>query len=246
MASGIDYTDSKYSPCIACIEGKQSRLPFPKKSYTRASEKVGLIHSDLCGPMSVSSFSGARYLLTFIDDFTRMTFGYFIKTKDEVLPVFKIFKTLVENQANLKIKILRSDNGREYVNKQFQIYLQEHGIEHQTTVPYSPQQNGVAERANRTIMESGRCMLQDAGLDRRFWAEALNTSIFIKNKSPSKAVRGTTPEEKWSGNKVNLSNLRIFGCAAYSMIPKEKRKKLDAKSKLYIFVGYCGESKGYR
>lgn len=246
MATGIDYSTSKHTPCVACIEGKQSRLPFPKQSYSRATEKLGLIHSDLCGPMSVASFSGAKYLLTFIDDYTRMTFGYFIKSKDEVLPMFKIFKNLVENQTNLKIKKLRTDNGREYVNKQFQTFLQEHGIEHQTTVPYSPQQNGVAERANRTTVEAGRCMLQDAGLDRRFWAEALNTAIFIKNKSPSKAVRGTTPEEKWSGKKVDLSNLKIFGCVAYAMIPNEKRKKLDAKSKKYIFVGYCNESKGYR
>jgi transposase InsO family protein len=246
MASGIDYTNGKHTPCVACLEGKQSRLPFPKKSFHRATEKLGLIHSDLMGPMPVSSFSGSRYLLTFIDDHTRMTFGYFIKSKDEVLSVFKTFKNLVENQTNLKVKILRSDNGREYVNKQFQIFLQEHGIQHQTTVPYSPQQNGVAERANRTIMEAGRCMLQDAGMDRRFWAEALNTAIHIKNKSPSKAVRGTTPEEKWSGNKVNLSSLKVFGCIAYAMIPTEKRKKLDAKSKMYVFVGYCSESKGFR
>ncbi|KAG6457289.1 hypothetical protein O3G_MSEX010208 [Manduca sexta] len=246
MASGINYTRSQYTPCVACIEGKQSRLPFPKQSYNRATEKLGLIHSDLCGPMSVSSFSGAKYLLTFIDDFTRMTFGYFIKSKDEVLSVFKVFKRLVENETNLKIKMLRTDNGREYVNKQFQSFLQEHGIKHQTTIPYSPQQNGVAERANRTIMEAGRCMLQEAGLDRRFWAEALNTAIYIKNKSPSKAVRGMTPEEKWSGNKVNLSNLKVFGCVAYALTPNEKRKKLDAKSKQFVFVGYCNESKGYR
>lgn len=246
IASGIDYIKDDFVPCVACIEGKQSRLPFPKKSYTRATEKLGLIHSDLCGPMSFSSFSGTRYLLTFIDDLTRMTFGYFIKTKDEVLKTFKVFKSLIENQTDLKIKKLRTDNGREYVNKQFQMFLREHGIEHQTTVPYSPQQNGVAERANRTIMEAARCMLQDAGMDKRFWAEAVNTAIYIKNRTPSKAVRGTTPEESWSGKKVNLSNLRIFGCIAYAMVPKESRKKLDAKSRRYIFVGYCTESKGYR
>lgn len=246
MASGINYTDTNYTPCIPCIEGKQSRLPFPKRSYTRATQKLGLIHSDLCGPMSISSFSGAKYLLTFIDDYTRMTFGYFIKTKDEVLPVFKRFKSLVEQQTDLKIKRLRSDNGREYVNNQFQTFIKNHGIEHQTTVPYTPQQNGVAERANRTIMEAARCMLQDAGLEKRYWAEAVNTAIFIKNKSPSKAVRNSTPEEKWTGKRVDLSNLRVFGCIAYAFIPNERRKKLDAKSRKYIFVGYCNESKGYR
>ncbi|CAG9104628.1 unnamed protein product [Plutella xylostella] len=246
MANGINYTGGKHSPCVACIEGKQSRLPFPEQSYNRATDKLGLIHSDLCGPMSVSSYSGARYLLTFIDDYTRMTFGYFIKTKDEVFSVFKMFKSYVENQTDLKIKKIRTDNGCEYVNNQFQMFLREHGIEHQTTVPYSPQQNGVAERANRTIMEAARCMLQDAGMDKRLWAEAVNTAIYIKNKSPSRAVKGTTPEEKWTGNKVDLSNLRTFGCVAYAMIPGQKRRKLDAKSKRYIFVGYCTESKGYR
>lgn len=83
MASGLNYTNSKYTPCVACIEGKQSKISFPKQFFSRATEKLGLIHSDLCGPMSVSSFSGAKYLLTFIDDYTRMTFCYFLKNKDE-------------------------------------------------------------------------------------------------------------------------------------------------------------------
>lgn len=246
MASGIYYTDTSFTPCVACIEGKHFRLPFPKRSYTRATEKLGLIHSDLCGPMSVPSFSGAKYLLTFIDDFTRKIFVYFVKSKDEALEIFKVFKSYAENQTGLKIKMLRTDNGGEYVNKKFQAFLKDHGIEHQTTVPYSPQQNGVAERVNRTIMEATRSMLQDAGMEKQYWAEAANTAVFIKNRSPTKAVRGITPEEKWTGKKVDLSNMRVFGCIAYALIPHEKRKKLDAKSQRLIFVGYCTESKGYR
>lgn len=246
MATGINYSDSTYNPCVACIEGKQSRLSFPRKSYTRATEKLGLIHSDICGPMPETSFSGAKYLLTFIDDYSRMTFGYFIKTKDEVFDKFTQFKNLVENQTCLKIKALRTDNGREYVNDKFQKCFSEHGIQHQTTVSYSAPQNGVAERANRTILEAARCMLQDAGLSKQFWAEAVNTAIYIKNKSPTKAVRGTTPEEKWTGNKVDISNLRVFGCIAYSMILDNSRKKLDSKSKMHVFVGYCQNTKGYR
>lgn len=94
-------------------------------------------------------------------------------------------------------------------------------------------------------MEAARCMLQDAGIEKRYWSEAVNTAIFIKNKSPSKAVRDSTPKEKGTGKRVDLSNFRVFGCTAYALVPNERRKKLDAKSKKYIF-GYCNETKGYR
>lgn len=246
MAQGINYNEVDFKTCVACLEGKQSRQSFPKQSFNRAKEKLELIHTDLCGPMSEQSLSGAKYLLTFIDDFSRMTFGYFLKAKSEVLEVFIKFKTLIENEFNLNIKCIRSDNGKEYVNNKFQAYLDQHGIRHQTTVPYCPQQNGVAERANRTIIEAARCMLQEAKLAKPFWAEAVNTAIYIKNKSPSKAIRGYTPEELWYGVKVDLSHLRVFGCMAYCLIPDETRKKLDAKSKRCIFVGYCPNTKGYR
>ncbi|KAG7303823.1 hypothetical protein JYU34_010719 [Plutella xylostella] len=151
---------------------------------------------------------------------------------------------MVENQTNKKIKELRSDNGGEYVSSQFREFLKKHGIRHQTTIPHSPQQNGVAERANRTIVEKARCMLQDAGLDQRVWAEAVNTAVYLKNRSPSRAVPGATPEQRWTNQKVNLSHLRTFGCVVYALT--ENRTKLDSKCKEYIFVGYCEDSKGYR
>lgn len=150
------------------------------------------------------------------------------------------FKALVENETNKKIKILRSDNGGEYINTRFKQYLSKCGIRHHTTVPHCPQQNAVAERANRTIMEAVRCMLLEAGLDQRFWAEAANTAVYIKNRSLTKAVRGATPEEIYTGHKVNLS---VFGCLAYAV--ENNRNKLDRKSKPYIFAGYCENTKGY-
>lgn len=244
MVSGICYDDSKFEQCISCIEGKKTRLPFPKNSYNRATDILELIHTDLCGPMPCSSLSGAKYFLLFIDDYTRKTFVYFLTKKSEVFDKFKQFKVLVENQTNKRIKILRSDNGGEYTSSVFQAYLKANGIRHQTTVPGSPQQNGVAERANRTVLEAARCMLQDAGLKKEFWAEAVNTAVYIKNRCPTKAVMGTTPEEKWSGKKVSVSHFRIFGTVAYALNPN--RSKLDSKCKSYIFVGYCEETKGYR
>lgn len=244
MATGIDFDENNFQSCVACVQGKQTRIPFPKKSASRSKSILDLIHTDLCGAFSTPSLGGAKYFLTFTDDYTRRTFVYFLKSKNEVFENFKTFKALVENQTGKKIKRLRSDNGREYINNQLQAYLRQHGIVHETTVPYSPAQNGVSERANRTIIEKVRCMLQDAGLDDRFWAEAVHTAVYIKNRTPTKAVMGATPHEKWTGKKVDISHFKIFGCVAYALI--HNRKKLDSKSKQYIFVGYCEESKGYR
>lgn len=244
MVNGMNFDNSQYKSCETCVKGKQTRLPFPKKSENRSKEILGLVHTDLCGPMPCASYGGSRYFLLFTDDFSRKTFVYFLKSKGEVFECFIKFKALVETQTGMKIKMLRSDNGLEYVNKNFQVYLAQHGIIHQKTVPYSPAQNGVSERANRTVVEKARCMLQDACMDKRFWAEAVQTAVYIKNRTPTKAVMGATPEEKFTGKKVNVSHFKIFGCRAYALI--SKRKKLDPKSKSYTFIGYCEETKGYR
>lgn len=244
MAAGISYDNKTYQKCIACIEGKQTRLPFPKRTFHRATEVLQLVHSDVCGPMPCMSMSGLKYFLTFIDDFSRKTFVYFLKQKSEVFEKFKEWKALVENQTNKKLKVIRSDNGGEFVNLSFQNFMKQNGIRHETTVPHSPQQNGVAERANRSIMEKTRCMLREAGLEKKYWAEAVNTAVYLKNRSPTIAVRGYTPEEKWIKEKVTISHLRTFGCIAYAH--KQNRTKLDPKAKPYIFVGYCQETKGYR
>lgn len=244
MVTGISYDNSVVEKCVACVEGKQTRSSFPKASSNRATEVLELVHSDLCGPMPGRSFSGAKYFITFIDDYSRKTFVYFIKNKDEVFEIFKAWKVLVENQTNKKLKKIRTDNGTEYCNSKFQNYLKENGIVHQTTVPYSPEQNGVAERANRSIMEKSRCMLQEATLGTQYWAEAVNTAVYLKNRSPTIAVRDCTPEEKWTNRKVSVSHLIIFGCIAYAHV--NNRTKLEPKAKKYIFVGYCEDTKGYR
>lgn len=246
--SGVMFQDSQDSlkDCIPCLEGKLSTQPFPKGEGKRSERPLELVHSDVCGPMSENSLGGAKYLVTFTDDHTRKTFGYLMKCKSEVMSKFIIFKAMVERQTGLKIKCLRSDNGGEYVNFRFSGFLNKEGIIHQTTVPYSAQQNGVSERLNRTLIEKARCMLQESGLSKRYWGEAVNTAIYLKNRSPTTALDGQIPEHLWSGSKVDLSHLKVFGCIAYSLEPKHKRGKLDAKSKRYIFVGYSETCKGYR
>lgn len=249
LVSGVMFQtqhDAAVKDCVSCVEGKQTVKMFPKGEAKRAKQILELIHSDVCGPMPVSSLGGARYLLTFTDDYSRKTFGYLLKNKSEVMSKFKIFKATVEKQTNFFIKRLRSDNGGEYCNRSFAQFLLREGIIHETTVPYSPQQNGVSERLNRTLIEKARCMLQESGLGKQYWGEAVSTAIYLKNRSPTAALPGKTPEEVWSNCKVDLSHLRVFGCKALSLIPANKRDKFDAKSKHCILVGYAAHSKGYR
>jgi len=137
--------------CEACIEGKHQRTSFPKNETTRASKFLELVLSDVCGPMKTTSRGGAQYFVTFIDDFLRKTHVYLLKAKGEVFDKFKEYKALVENQTGMKIKTFRSDNGGEFVYKKFDNFLHECGIERQTSAPYTPQQNGVAEQANRCL-----------------------------------------------------------------------------------------------
>lgn len=244
MANGISFSSTKINECVVCALGKQNRQPF-KNSDSRADQKLQLVHTDICGAMPRESWSGARYVLTFIDDCTRKIFIYFLKAKSEVYEKFKEFQIMVENQTECRIKTLRSDNGTEYVNNKFQQYLKSKGIIHQTTVPYTPEQNGVAERTNRSIVEKARCLLQEGKCNERMWAEAINATVYLKNRSPHRSVNGV-PEELWSNKKIDLSHLKVFGCLAHSHVPEQQRRKFDAKSKPYTFVGYCEETKGYR
>lgn len=149
--------------CDICVKGKQSRQPF-KHNGKRANVPLEIVHSDICGPMSTESLSGIKFFITFIDDYSHKNFIYFLKHKGETIKAFKNFRAHAENKLNAKIKSIRTNNGREYLSKEFKVLLQSSGITHQTTVPYSPQQNGLAERTNRNIVERARCMLIDANL----------------------------------------------------------------------------------
>lgn len=246
IVDGINFTNvnNSYPVCEPCCEGKQCRLPFKRGS--RAQAILELVHTDVCGPMENASIGGAKYFVTFIDDFSRKVYVYIIKSKSDVFEKFKIFKSLVENQTGKRIKAIRSDNGTEFFNEAFTNLFNKCGIIHQKTNPYTPEQNGLAERMNRTIVEKAKCMLADAKLAVKFWAEAVNTSVYLINRSISAGLVNKTPEEVWSGNKPNLSNLRIFGSEAMVLVPKQKRTKWNPKSKKLIFVGYSEGSKGFR
>lgn len=232
------------SNCEVCCEAKQNRLPFPAKG-SRASDVLEIIHSDVCGPHEKLSIGGSRYFLTFIDDYSRMCFIYFLKSKDEVPEKFHQFRCLVEKQRNKRIKILRTDNGGEYIGRDFQNYLKNNGIVHQRTNSYTPEQNGMAERFNRTIVERARCLLFDQNLGKQFWAEASKTACHLINRSVTSSI-SKTPYEMWHNKKPDISSIRVFGSTAMSHVPKENRQKWDKKAVKCILVGFDDHTKGYR
>ena len=142
--------------CVDCTQGKIHRTPFPKNEDSKAREPFELIHSDVCGKISPESMGGGNYFVTFIDHATRYCWINIIKTKDQVFESFKKWKVSVEKQYNAKVKILRSDNGGEYTSNEFEKYLESEGIIHQKSVPKNPEQNGLAERKNRSLVEATR------------------------------------------------------------------------------------------
>jgi hypothetical protein len=196
--------------------------------------------------MPSSSISGYVYYVSFIDDYSRKTWIYFLKTKDEVFSKFKEFKALIENLFERNIKILRSDNGGEYTSKEFVNFCKDVGIKRELTTPYSPQQNGIAERKNRTILEAVKTMIHDQDLPMCLWAEAAMAGVYVQNRLSHSALGLKTPEEMFTGKKLEVSHLKIFGCPMFIHIRKEKRNKLDPSGKKGIFVGYCEVSKAFR
>ena len=248
MVNGLllDTSEVVEGVCEGCIVGKQTRYSFPKKSNRTSTKALQLLHSDICGPMKVKSIGGSVYFMTIIDDFSRYVFVYLLKHKSEALKTFQEFKIWAENSTGNKIKTLRTDNGGEYITKEFGAYLKVCGIRKEDTVPYTPQQNGVAERMNRTLMNAARSMMYHSGVSTNFWAEAVATAAYLRNRSPTSSFKGCTPYERFYSEKPDVSNLRVFGCHAFVHVPREKRDKLDKRSMKCIFVGYPDGSKGYK
>lgn len=152
---------------------------------------------------------------------------YVLKTKDQVFEKFREWKAQTEKASGRKLKTLRTDNGGEFTSKEFESYLKKEGVRHELTIPGNPEQNGTAERMNRTLIETLKPMLAHSKLPESFWAEALNTAVYLRNRSPTKAVSGMTPYEAWTGTKPRVDGLRVFGCQAFVHVPKEQRKKLE-------------------
>jgi transposase InsO family protein len=235
MVEGMSNCSLDFDLCEPCIYGKQSQVRFPTGS-TRVEGILQLVHSDVFGLVSVPSLGKFVYYVSVIDDFSRNTWIYFLKNKSEVFDKFKEFKALVENQTEKIIKVMRTDNGGELCGSGFEEFCKKCSIARHKTTPYTPQQNGVAERMNMTLMEKSRCMLSGVGLGKELWVEAVGTACYLINRSPSSALDDKTPQEVWTGKKSSLTHLKVFGCEAYVHVPKENMSKLAKKDEKCIFI----------
>lgn len=241
----VEYINNEFI-CEYCLSGKQHKLKF-QHSESRATVPLELVHADVCGPMETPSLGGARYFLLFKDDYTSYRHVYFLKQKSEVAKAIENYISMAERQTGAKMKVLRTDNGLEFVNKQVTECLQSRGICHQRTVVYTPQQNGRAERENRTLVEAARTMLHsNKNLTKMFWAEAINTATYVLNRSGPSIVQFKTPFELWNQKEYKMENFNIFGSRVSVLVPKENRLKWDTKNEQGYFLGYGEDTKGFR
>nr|KAJ0199050.1 hypothetical protein LSAT_V11C600338430 [Lactuca sativa] len=226
--------------CKTCMLTKITRQPF--KDVVRESKVLDLIHSDLCDFHATPSLGNKKYVVTFIDDASRYCYVYLLHSKDAALNKFKIYKLQFELHKNELIKVLRTDRVGEYYD---QVYFDSTGIINQTTTPYTPQQNGVAERKNRTLKEMVNSMLSYSGLNEGFWGEAMLTACYILNRTPNKRSKNT-PYELRCKKVPNLSYLKVWGCREVVRLTEPKRKTLGERGVDCIFIGYAENSKAYR
>nr|CAN69553.1 hypothetical protein VITISV_009018 [Vitis vinifera] len=248
VLSTLDFTD--FETCMNCIKGKQTNKS--KRGATRSSAILEIIHTDICS-LDMDSH-GQKYFISFIDDFSRYMYLYILHNKNEALEAFKVLKAEVEKQCGKQIKIVRSNRSGEYYGRYLEDgqspgplakFLQEHGIVAQYTMPGSPDQNSVAKRRNRTLLDMVRSMLSSSKLPQFLWTEALQTIVYILNRVPTKAVP-KTPFELLKGWKPSLQHMRVWGCSSVVRIYNPQEKKLDPRTISGYFIGYAKNSKGYR
>ncbi|CAI7896192.1 unnamed protein product [Closterium sp. NIES-54] len=232
--------------CETCLTSKFSRFPF-HSAVGQSSDPVELVHVDLVGPMKVKGDGGALYSMTVVDDYTRLTWSFPLANKsDAARVIIEEWLPMVERESGKRVKAIRSDRGGEFLGVEFRSWLKWHGIKQQLTTAYTPQSNGVAQRANRTIIVGGRTILVDSGLPLRFWPLAIRHATVIKNRVLTH-VGGQhwVPMEKWSGKKPLVDMLRVFGCMGLVHVPKEKRDKLQAAAVWAVHLGLARGSKGW-
>ena len=197
------------------IAGKMHEKNHPKKTIISTKRPLELLHMDLFGPPTYDSLGGKKYCLVIVDDYSRYCWTFYIKRKSETQKIFIDFATLIQRQYDSKILAIRSDNGTEFKNYTMDEFLSGEGIFHQYSAAYTPQQNGVAERKNRTLIDMARTMLAEFNSPYHFWAEAINTACHSSNRLFFRPLMNKTPYELLTGNKPNVSYFRVFGCKCH-------------------------------
>ncbi|GJU71882.1 retrovirus-related pol polyprotein from transposon TNT 1-94 [Tanacetum coccineum] len=233
--------------CSSCEVSKAKRSSFKSKTVPSSKGRLNLLHMDLCGPMRVASINGKKYILVIVDDYSRYTWTLFLRSKDETPEVLKDFLTMIQRNLQAPVISVRTDRGTEFLNKTLNAFFKEEGIEHQTSTPRTPEQNGVVERRNRTLVEAARTMLSASKLPLFFWAEAIATACYTQNRSIIIPTHEKTAYHIINDRKPSIKHLHIFGFATcYLTRDGENLDKMKEKGDPCILVGYSTQSKGYR
>ena len=232
--------------CDACQKGKQRKASFKSKTESSIDEPLQLLHMDLFGPVNIMSISKKKYCLVIVDDFTRFSWTFFLHLKDEASQLIINHIKAVDNDSRWNVKRIRSDNVTEFKNSIMKEFCSEKGITHTFSAPRTPQQNGVVERKNRTLIEAAKTMLEESKLPTYFWAEAINTACYTKNISIINQAQGKTPYQLMKKRKPTLNFLDVFGCKCFVLRNQgENLGKFEAKADEAIFVEYA-TTRAYR
>ncbi|KAE8255524.1 hypothetical protein A4X13_0g3015 [Tilletia indica] len=230
--------------CNTCVETKLARIRFGK-SKRRSKRRLALIHVDLVGPFI--EVGGYQYFLTCVDDYSRRNWVIPLQSKGQAFFQLKTLLTRLERETGVKVQAIRSDNGGEFTSNEVKQWTREQGIAWQYTTPYSSVQNGVAERMNRTVQDKARALMHGASASHQYWPSAMTTASYLVNLLPSKAIGNKVPMERWEGQKVDTSHLRVWGCVAWIKIHDQQRTegKLSARGLRGMFLGYAGDHKAW-
>ncbi|RVX02015.1 Retrovirus-related Pol polyprotein from transposon TNT 1-94 [Vitis vinifera] len=226
--------------CEICQFAKHTRTVYPQIPY-KPSTVFSLVHSDVWGPSRIKNISGTRWFVTFVDDHTRVTWVFLMKEKSEVGHIFQTFNLMVQNQFNSKIQVLKSDNAKEYFTSSLSTYLQNHGIIHISSCVDTPQQNGVAERKNRHLLEVARCLMFSSNVPNYFWGEAILTATYLINRMPSRVLTFQSPRQlflkQFPHTRAASSDLplKVFGCTAFVHVYPQNRSKFAPRANKCIF-----------
>jgi transposase InsO family protein len=204
------------------------------------------VHGDLCGPVTPATPGGKRYFFLLVDDVSHYMWLVLLATKDEALAAFTAFQVRAEAEAGRKIGTLCTDRGGEFMAHSFTDHCTKQGMQRHLTAPYTPEQNGVVERRNQSVMGMARSMMKAMSMLSWFWGEAVLMAVFILNRSPTQSVEGRTPYEVWHGKKPSADYFRTFGCVKHIKQGNKRLSKLEDRSTMMVFIGYEPGSKAWR
>jgi hypothetical protein len=246
MITGLkDVTFDKNKLYSACQSGKQVAIHHPLKTMLSTSKPLELLHMDLFGPTLYKSIGGNLYCLIIVDDYSHYTWTLFLGDKSETPEIFKTFTRRAQREYNSQIVKIQSDNGSEFKNMNIEDWCDKEGVKHEFSATYTPQQNGVVERKNKTLITLARAMLDDYDTPERFWAEAINMTYHATNRVYLHQLLEKTPYELLVGRKPNISYFRVFSCKCF-IYKKKRLDKFESKYDEGFFLGYASNSKSYR